>query len=75
MMRSSFRFFRQYRAYLCCYARGEELVRMFIGTGPERAARYFGLFTRMLTPSAILAAESGGPGTGRFRATPDSGAA
>jgi hypothetical protein len=64
MLESNLRFFKNYRAYVCCYARGEDLVRTSIGSGPERARRYFGLFTRPLTPSGILAAGYAGPGTG-----------
>lgn len=48
-------FIRKYRSYLFNYTAGEELVREWIGDGPDRAQRFYGLLDRPSTPSMLRA--------------------
>jgi hypothetical protein len=51
--RKSVDFIRTYRAYVFNYTAGEDLVLAYIGDGPERAERFFGLLDRPVTPSEL----------------------
>jgi hypothetical protein len=46
-------FARTYRSYVFTYELGEDLVEAYLGTGPDRAARFFGLLQRPVTPREI----------------------
>jgi hypothetical protein len=49
-------FFRTYRSYVFNYTAGLDLVERWVGTGSDRAARYFDLLQRPVVPSELLAA-------------------
>jgi hypothetical protein len=52
--RKSIDFIRTYRSYVFNYTVGEDLVRKYLGTGPDRIERYFALLQRPATPSGLL---------------------
>jgi len=49
------RFAKTYQAYICAYRLGLEIVKAYLGTGPERVARYRELLCRPFTPSGLRA--------------------
>ena len=51
--RKSIDFIRTYRSYVFNYTAGEDLVRSYIGDGPDRVKRYFDLLQRPATPSGL----------------------
>ncbi len=51
--RKTIDFIRKYRAYVYTYFVGEELVRDYIGGGPDRARRYFEILQTPTTPSRL----------------------
>ena len=53
--RKAIEFMKTYRAYEFTYLVGEDLVRAYVGAGPDRAARYFDLLSRPVTPSSLRA--------------------
>lgn len=53
--RKSLEFARTYRSYVYNYTLGEDLVRAYIGDGPDRVERFFGLLRGPVTPSEIAA--------------------
>ena len=48
-------FARGYRSYVYTYTVGEDLVRAYIGDGPDRAERFFDILQRPVTPSELRA--------------------
>ena len=44
-------FVRTYRSYVFNYTAGDDLVRDYIGDGPDRVERFFDLLERSATPS------------------------
>lgn len=48
-------FSRTYRSYVVNYVAGEDLVRAWIGDGPDRDHRFFDLLQRPATPSGLAA--------------------
>jgi hypothetical protein len=54
--RKSIEFAKTYRAYEYTYTVGEDLVRAYVGTGPDRAKRFFDLLERPVTPSMLRGA-------------------
>ena len=46
-------FIRDYRAYVFTYALGTELVERAVGTGPDRAARFFAILQMAATPGEL----------------------
>ena len=46
-------FARTYRSYVFNYSLGEDIVREWIGTGPDRAQRFFDLISRPVVPSDL----------------------
>ena len=54
--RKAIEFMKTYRAYEFTYLVGEDLVRAYVGEGPERAERYFDLLGRPATPSSLRSA-------------------
>jgi len=55
------RFARTYKAYICAYRLGLDAVKSYLGTGPDRVARYRDLLCRPFTPSALRAARALSP--------------
>jgi len=55
------RFAKTYMAYICAYHLGLDAVKSYLGTGPDRVARYRELLCRPLTPSALRAARALSP--------------
>ena len=53
--RKTIEFARAYRSYVYTYTVGEELVRGWIGTGPDRARRFVELLQRPVTPGELAA--------------------
>ena len=51
--RKTIAFIRKYRAYTYTYFVGEDLVREYIGDGPDRAERYFDILQNPTTPSSL----------------------
>jgi hypothetical protein len=51
--RKSVAFARTYRSYVFNYALGEDIVRGWIGTGPDRAERFYRLLDRPVVPSDL----------------------
>jgi hypothetical protein len=47
-------FVRTYRSYVFNYTAGDDLVRDYIGEGPDRVERFFALLQRPATPSGLL---------------------
>ena len=63
--RSAYRavsFARTYKAYICTYRLGLHIVKSYIGTGPDRVARYSEILRRPFTPSALRATRALQPG-------------
>lgn len=54
--RSAVRFAKTYRAYICAYRLGLEIVKGYLGSGPDRIARYREILSRPFTPSGLRAA-------------------
>jgi hypothetical protein len=52
--RKAIDFIRTYRSYVFNYTVGEDLVRRYLGAGPERGERFFALLQRPATPSGLL---------------------
>jgi hypothetical protein len=46
-------FIREYRAYVFTYVIGTDLVERAIGTGPDRAARFFAILQKTATPGEL----------------------
>jgi hypothetical protein len=46
-------FIREYRAYVFTYAVGTELIEHAVGTGPDRAGRFFAILQRAATPGEL----------------------
>jgi hypothetical protein len=46
-------FARTYRSYVFNYSLGEDIVRRWIGTGPDRRARFYRLLDRPVVPSDL----------------------
>jgi hypothetical protein len=53
--RKSVSFARTYRSYVFNYSLGEDMVRAFVGEGPDRAKRFFALLDRPVVPSDLTA--------------------
>jgi hypothetical protein len=53
--RKALDFSRTYRSYVFNYTAGEDLVRAYVGEGPDRAARFFHLLRSPATPSQLKA--------------------
>jgi hypothetical protein len=51
--RKSIEFARTYRAYEFTYTVGEDLVKAYVGNGPDRTKRFFDLLDRPVTPSML----------------------
>jgi hypothetical protein len=49
----SMAFIREYRAYVFTYALGLQVVERAVGTGPDRAARFFTILQRAATPGEL----------------------
>jgi hypothetical protein len=47
-------FIRTYRAYVFNYTVGEDLVRAWVGEGPDRVTRFFELLQRPVVPSELV---------------------
>ncbi len=54
--RKSIAFAKTSRAYEYTYTAGEDLVKAYIGTGPDRTKRFFDILQRPVTPSMLRAA-------------------
>jgi hypothetical protein len=54
--RRALEFFRTYRSYVFNYTVGLDLVERWVGTGSDRAARYFDLLQRPVVPSELATA-------------------
>jgi hypothetical protein len=52
--RKAIDFIRTYRSYVFNYTVGEDLVRSYLGTAPDRAELFFALLQRPVTPSGLL---------------------
>jgi hypothetical protein len=52
-------FIRTYRAYVFNYTAGEELVRAYVGTKPDRVQRFFDLLRSPATPSRLVSTVRG----------------
>ena len=52
--KKSIEFTRTYRSYIYNYTLGEDLVRNWIGTGPDRRERYYDLLQRPVVPSDLV---------------------
>lgn len=46
-------FARTYRSYVFNYSLGEDVVRAYVGTGPDRATRFFDILSRPVVPSDL----------------------
>jgi len=46
-------FAKTYRSYVFNYSLGEDIVRMWIGSGPDRAERFFAILDRPVVPSDL----------------------
>ena len=53
--RKSVDFARTYRSYVYNYTLGEDLVKDYVGAGPDRVERFFGLLRGPIVPSQIAA--------------------
>jgi hypothetical protein len=53
--KQSIEFIRGYRAYEFNYTEGEDLVKAYVGTGPDANARFYDLLQRPMTPSGLRA--------------------
>jgi hypothetical protein len=53
--RKALDFAKAYRSYVFNYTAGEDLVRAWVGEGPDRAARFFALLRSPATPSQLKA--------------------
>jgi hypothetical protein len=51
--KKSVAFARTYRSYVFNYTLGEDLVRAWIGDGPDRRQRFYGLLNRPVVPSDL----------------------
>jgi len=51
--RKALDFARMYRSYVFNYTLGEDIVRAYIGTGPDRIEKFYGLLTRPVVPSEL----------------------
>jgi len=49
----SVQFAKTYRSYVFNYSLGEEIVRAWIGTGPNRRERFYGLLDRPVVPTDL----------------------
>jgi hypothetical protein len=47
-------FARTYRSYVFNYSLGEDIVRDWIGTGPDRRERFFRILDRPVVPSELV---------------------
>ena len=56
------RFAKTYKAYICAYRLGLHAVKSYLGTGPDKVARYRDLLCRPFTPSGLRAARAHSPG-------------
>jgi hypothetical protein len=56
--RKSIEFAKTYRAYEFTYTVGEDLVKAYVGTGPDRTKRFFDLLDRPVTPSMLRAGKN-----------------
>ncbi len=52
--RKSVEFAKTYRSYVFNYSLGEDIVREWIGTGPDRRQRFFELLDRPIVPSDLV---------------------
>lgn len=52
--KKSIEFARTYRSYIYNYTLGEDLVRDWIGTGPDRRERFYDLLQRPVVPSDLV---------------------
>ena len=52
--RKSIEFAKAYRSYVFNYSLGEDLVRSFVGDGPDRRAKFYGLLREPVVPSELL---------------------
>ena len=52
--RKSVQFAATYRSYVFNYSLGEDVVRRWIGTGPDRRERFYGLLDRPVVPSDLV---------------------
>ena len=52
--RKSMQFARTYRSYVFNYSLGEDLVRSWIGDGPDRRERFYDLLRRPVVPSELV---------------------
>jgi hypothetical protein len=46
-------FARTYRSYVFNYTLGEDIVRAYIGTGPDRVAKFYDILSRPVVPSDL----------------------
>jgi hypothetical protein len=53
--RKSIAFAKTYRAYEYTYTAGEDLVKAYLGSGPDRTKRFFDILERPVTPSMLRA--------------------
>ena len=52
--RKAIEFAKAYRSYVFNYSLGEDLVRAWIGDGPDRRAKYYGLLSEPVVPSELV---------------------
>ncbi|MCU0292092.1 MAG: hypothetical protein MUF10_08905 [Thermoanaerobaculaceae bacterium] len=53
--RQNIAFHRTYRSYVFTYTAGQDLVEGWLGSRPDRVARFFGLLQREVVPSELAA--------------------
>jgi hypothetical protein len=51
--KKSLDFARTYRSYVFNYSLGEDIVRTYVGTGPDATARFFDILSRPVVPSDL----------------------
>jgi hypothetical protein len=51
--KKSLDFARTYRSYVFNYSLGEDIVRSYVGTGPDATARFFDILSRPVVPSDL----------------------
>lgn len=51
--KKSMDFARTYRSYVFNYTLGEDIVRAYIGTGPDRVSKFYGILSRPVVPSDL----------------------
>ena len=51
--RKSIEFAKAYRSYVFNYSLGEDLVLAWIGDGPDRREKFFGLLSKPVVPSDL----------------------